>query len=225
MNSEAASLTAFLAGLASFISPCVFPLLPLYMSVIAPKGQKKGESLRSALFFVSGFTLVFVLMGLTASALGSLLFEYQDALRKAGGIFMVLMGLLQLGVFTLPTLARDWRPFLTKAGNSNGGTFVLGMAFVFGWIPCTGPVLSAILMYAGVEASLHKGFWLLLAYSAGFGVPLIAMAVATETLAGQFRSTLLPALAKIQTMSGLILVVIGVMLYFDWLTRLITMII
>ncbi len=222
MNSEIAFFTAFLAGLASFFSPCVFPLLPLYMSVIAPEAKGRGEALKAALAFVGGFTVVFILLGLTASALGGLLFQHQEALRKAGGIFMAAMGFLQLGLLPLGSLARDWRPFLDKAGR--GGSFMLGMAFVFGWIPCTGPVLSAILMYAGVEASLYQGAWLLTAYSIGFGLPLILVALATERLAVKFRDRLAPWLEILQKMSGAVLVVVGVMLYFNWLAKLLALI-
>ena len=217
---EIAFGAAFFAGLASFFSPCIFPLLPVYLSIIAPKDKELGKfsTLLSAFSFILGFTVVFTLMGMTASFLGEFFFDYQEELRKAGAVFMVFMGFVTTGIISFKFMAQDRRPFLNV---STGSSFLLGMAFVFGWIPCTGPVLATILMYAGVKSSVYYGAYLLLIYSAGFSVPLLVVALATEQFSKLFRMILLPYLNIIQKMSGIIMIIIGVMLYFDYLTKLI----
>lgn len=228
MTEQTAFLSAFLAGLASFFSPCVFPLLPLYFSVIVPDQDKSVDRLRvvtSAINFILGFTLVFILLGLTASALGSLLMQHQNLLRKTGGIFMVVMGLFQMGLFSANFLLRDWRPFLGKASYKKGsGAFLLGVAFVFGWMPCTGPVLASILMYASMQQSVYQGAYLLIFYSIGFSIPLLSLAFLTGGLAKKFKDNMMPYLEVIQKISGLVLVVIGILLYFDYLTMMVNMI-
>ena len=222
MTDDTVFLSAFIAGLASFFSPCVFPLLPLYFSVIVPDTDRPSGRwvvLTSAINFVLGFTLIFILLGLTASALGSLLMSYQTTIRKIGGVFMVLMGVFQMGIISSTFLMRDWRPFLGKTSYKEGsGAFLLGMAFVFGWMPCTGPVLASILMYAGMQQSVYYGAYLLSAYSVGFSIPLILIAVFTENFAQKFKNTMLPYLETIQKISGFVLIVIGVLLYLDYLT-------
>ncbi len=225
MTGELVFVTAFVAGLVSFFSPCVFPLLPLYIAIIAPKDRAADrlQTFKAALSFIAGFTLVFILLGVTASAIGSLLMEKQDVLRKIGGVFMVVMGFMQLGILPMGGLLKEWRPFLNKATYGTGGAFFLGMAFVFGWVPCTGPVLASILMYAGVESSLYQGAFLLLAYSAGFSLPLLLVALAAENISRAFKDRMLPYLELIQKVSGVILIVIGIMLYFDWLARVLGM--
>lgn len=223
VTQEVAIATAFFAGIASFFSPCIFPLLPLYISIIAPQKEELGKvkTLKAALLFIAGFTFVFILLGLTASALGSFLQEYQVVLRKVGGVFMVIMGLLQLGLIPLGWLIRDWRPLLEKKNYYEGGAFLLGMAFVFGWVPCTGPVLASILMYAGLESSIYYGAFLLLSYSLGFSIPLLVIALTTENIANVFRDKLSPYLTVIQKISGIILVIVGILLYSNWLVKIV----
>ena len=221
MTDDTAFIGAVLAGLVSFFSPCVFPLLPLYMSVIVPDREKSGklEVMTSALFFVLGFTVVFILLGLTASAIGSMLMKYQDMLRKAGGIFMVIMGFFQMGLFSSKFLMQEWRPFLGKVTYRKGlGPFLLGTAFVFGWIPCTGPVLSSILMYAGMKQSVYYGAYLLTAYSIGFSVPLLCLAFFTDNVSQKFKGAVTPHLDRLHKVAGFVLVLIGFALYFDYLS-------
>lgn len=225
MTDDTAFLGAALAGLVSFFSPCVFPLLPLYLSIIVPEKEKSGklEVMAAALSFVAGFTLVFILMGLTASAIGAMLMKYQDILRKAGGIFMVLMGLFQTGVFSSVLLLQEWRPLLGKTENKGVlGSFFLGTAFVFGWIPCTGPVLSSILMYAGMKQSVYHGAYLLTAYSVGFSIPLICLALFTDSMGKRFKDTVMPYLDKLHKIAGVVLILIGIALYFDYLSILLS---
>ena len=225
MTDETAFIGAAIAGLVSFFSPCVFPLLPLYLSVIVPDREKSGkfEVMTSALFFVLGFTVIFILLGLTASAIGAMLMKYQDTLRKAGGIFMVIMGLFQMGLFSSSFLMQEWRPFWGKVSYKRGlGPFLLGTAFVFGWIPCTGPVLSSILMYAGMKQSVYYGAYLLAAYSIGFSVPLFCLAFFTDSMGQRFKGAVMPYLDSLHKVAGFVLVLIGIALYFDYLSILIS---
>ncbi|MDR3348184.1 MAG: cytochrome c biogenesis protein CcdA [Acidaminococcales bacterium] len=210
------------AGLLSFFSPCVFPLMPLYLSAIAPGGAGRGRLavFAGALSFVAGFTLIFILLGLSASALGAFLAEYRNALRKAGALFMIGMGLFQLGIVSPGFLLRERRPLLDAAGQ-NGGAFILGMAFVFGWMPCTGPVLGAILIYAGTQESVRYGAFLLAAYSAGFSLPLLLTALATDSFAHRLRRLASPWLGAGQKLAGLSLIAIGALLYTNKLSQII----
>jgi cytochrome c-type biogenesis protein len=213
---------AALAGLVSFFSPCVFPLLPLYLAVIAPDRERRGRAavFVGALSFVAGFTLVFVFLGMTASALGVFLLEHRDVLRKGGALFMIGMGLFQLGAISPGFLLREKRPFLETAGRG-GGAFLLGMAFVFGWVPCTSPVLGSILIYAGTRESVYYGAFLLAAYSAGFSLPLLSAALASDDFARRLRGRVSPWLEPAQKLSGLAIIAVGALLYADKLTRII----
>ena len=210
------------AGLVSFFSPCVFPLLPLYLSVLAPERGGRGRLavFLGALSFAAGFTLVFVLLGLTASAFGIFLLEQRAVLRKAGGLLMIGMGLFQAGILSPGFLLRERRPLLKDAGKS-GGAFLLGMAFVFGWLPCTSPVLGAILIYAGTVESVYYGAFLLAAYSAGFSLPLLLAALATDNFFRRLRGKLSPWLEPAQKLAGLAVVVVGALLYTDKLAQII----
>ncbi len=224
IQSDIAFISAFLAGLVSFFSPCVFPLLPLYLSVIVPNKSSAGklQVISSACFFILGFTLIFVLLGLTASSVGEFFMQYQDVLRKIGGLFMAVMGLVQLGVLKLNFLMRQWQPLLSSHSGRKTSAFFLGMAFVFGWVPCTGPVLASILMYAGIKQSAAYGAYLLISYSIGFSLPLLIVALTTDKMANSLKGVLMPYLEALQKLSGLILITIGILLYFDFLTLIIT---
>jgi cytochrome c-type biogenesis protein len=163
---------------------------------------------------------VFILLGTTASALGAFLFERQDFLREFGGVVMMLMGLFQLDIIAPRFLLREWRPALTAAGKS-GGAFFLGAAFVFGWIPCTSPLLGAILAYAGTKDSAFYGAYLLAVYSAGFGLPLLLAALAAGGFARKLRGGSLAYLTVIRKVAGLIMLLVGLLLYLDKLSAII----
>lgn len=173
---------AFIAGLISFLSPCVLPLVPgylSYMSGLAPgAGGDAANGLRAAtaaLFFVLGFTAVFVALGATATLLGSLLRNYQALLTRAGGIFIILLGLVFMGVLKIPWLYREARFHPTPAAGA-WGSVVLGGAFAFGWSPCIGATMGAILTMAagrGTTGGPGEGAMLLAVYSLGLGVPFI----------------------------------------------------
>ena len=156
-----------------------------------------------------------MLLGLTASALGSLLMEYQTALRRAGAVLMVALGLFQTGIIAPAVLLRDERPFLSGAAVGGCSRFLLGMAFVLGWMPCSSPLLGGILLYAGLSDSMYYGGWLLTAYSAGFALPLLAAALTADKFILRLKSAPLPWLGVVQKLSGLALIITGLLLYFN----------
>lgn len=181
---------AFLAGLASFLSPCVLPLVPPYLCYIGgatlddltnaePLRQVARRAFYGAVLFVSGFTVVFVLLGAGASAIGNVLRAHLDTLSLIAGIAIILMGLNFLGVFRIALLSRTARAHVAEP-TGVWGAFVMGLAFAFGWTPCLGPVLGAILAVAGSEATVTKGAALLAVYSAGLGVPFLLAALAVR---------------------------------------------
>ena len=177
---SAPSLTvAFLAGLLSFMSPCVLPLLPSYLGVLGGGGASGGVGWGRALGFVAGFGVVFIALGATASTLGALLAPHKVLLGQLAGGLIVFFGLLMLGVFRLPGLMRDTRP-LAAAGRS--GPVALGAAFAFGWSPCLGPTLGSILGLAASSASLGSGVLLLSAYTLGLAAPFLLAAAFWQRL-------------------------------------------
>ena len=187
---------AFGAGVVSFFSPCVAPLIPGYLSMISglsgdqlTRGGRAhtARALRAALQFVLGFVLVFVLLGVAASLLGGLLGPSRRLLNEAAGVVMIAMGLLVLEVLRLPFLYRARKLELSAAALGPAGPALLGMVFAFGWTPCVGPILAAILFYAGSTQTVGQGASLLLLYALGMAVPFVATGVAFTRMAGAFR--------------------------------------
>src|SRR3712207_532286 len=180
---------AALGGLISFLSPCVLPLVPPYLSFLAgttfdqlSAGDNRGVRRRAvlaSLLFVAGFTTVFVVLGATASALGQLVRQYLDVLSTVAGLAIVAMGLHFLGVFRIGLLYREARLQVERPVGL-WGAYVMGLAFAFGWTPCIGPILGSILAVAGAEASLAEGAFLPPGYSAGLGIPFVVPAFALK---------------------------------------------
>lgn len=218
---------AFLAGILSFLSPCVLPLVPTYLAYVGGSaGARRAIVLRNAGFFVLGFSLVFIAMGASASALGSVLREYQGTLTIIGGVLVIGFGLVMLGVVRLPVLYRDTRRPLgpgTDTAKPWGAT-VLGAAFAFGWTPCIGPVLGAILTAAGAAGTLASGVGLLAAYSAGLAVPFMIAALALEPFL-RVSSRMRPWLPWIERGAGALLLVVGVLMVSGAFARLNTLLI
>jgi cytochrome c-type biogenesis protein len=203
---------AFAAGLLSFVSPCVLPLLPVYLSFVSGVGVDRlaGERRRllwTSLLFVAGFTLVFMLMGAGAGGVGHLLVRHRRELTIAAGAFIAFSGLVVAGVIPLPKPVMRMSP--TRRGA--GGAFITGMALAVGWTPCVGYVLGAILSMAASSRSAVSGSLLLLAYSAGLGLPFVLAAVAFD-----WMSARLGAVKRhyrgIQIVAGVLLVVFGVLM-------------
>ncbi|MBV9440975.1 MAG: cytochrome c biogenesis protein CcdA [Candidatus Eremiobacteraeota bacterium] len=184
--------TAFLAGLVSFVSPCVLPLIPAYLSFLTGssleelKAQSDAASrarvMLHALAFVAGFTVVFMAIGLSASAVGSLLASYKDWIARFGGAVVILLGLNMLGLFKIPALMMDKRLQIRSANRSFFASFLVGIGFAAGWSPCVGPILSGIILLASQEHYARAAF-LLFVYSMGLAVPLLITAGAiTQSL-------------------------------------------
>ena len=189
MATDVTLTAAAAAGLLSFLSPCVLPLVPPYLTFIAGttieelssenESAARRDVMLAAALFVAGFSTVFVALGATASAFGQVIREYIDVLSLAAGLAIIVMGLHFLGVFRLTFLYREARVQVEKPVGL-WGAYVMGLAFAFGWTPCIGPILAAILAVAGSEDTVLKGAGLLAIYSAGLGVPFLAAALAIE---------------------------------------------
>ncbi len=208
------------AGLVSFLSPCVLPLVPSYLSLMSGVGASElavatkvdqRRLLRSTLLFVAGYSAVFVALGAAASAVGSFLFDHQIGLRRVSGVLIVVMGLALAGLVRPAFFDRERRFHVSSAALGSYAPPVMGAAFAFGWSPCIGPVLGAILGLAAQSASLGRGVLLLLAYSAGLGVPFVASGLAFGRLTGAF-SWVKRHFGVINLVSGLLLAAFGVLL-------------
>lgn len=234
MESQVGLAAAFVAGVVSFLSPCVLPLVPGYISFltgVTPGDEdsrgRVGDVLLPSLLFVAGFTAVFVALGASASLLGSALSQYRDVLAVAGGVLIVAFGVLLLGVVKVPWLFSEARfdPAKTRS-MGRWAAPAMGVVFAFGWTPCVGPVLGSILMLAGSQASAGRGSLLLLAYSAGLAIPFVATSLLLERLRTALtwmnRRTVV-----LNRVAGVVLVVLGVLIatgrlamVTGWLSRL-----
>ncbi|MBU6366452.1 MAG: cytochrome c biogenesis protein CcdA [Gemmatimonadetes bacterium] len=217
-------LVAFTAGLLSFLSPCVLPLVPSYITFITGMGlddatQARRTALLHAVLFVAGFSFIFVALGAGATAFGQLLREYRVWIARLGGALMVLMGLWMLDVVRVGALQRERRVHLSDKPIGYLGTVLVGVAFGAGWTPCLGPTLGAILLLAASEASLGRGIGLLVAYSAGLALPFLLSALALERFLGVFQR-LRPHMGRLHRIAGGLLVVVGVLMFTGWFERL-----
>jgi len=217
-------LVAFAAGLLSFLSPCVLPLVPSYVGFLTGMSvpelsTRRRTALLHALCFVVGFSLIFVLLGASATALGRALKYNQVWLTRIGGVLITVFGLYCLGVFKFGALQMERRVHLEDKPVGFLGSVLVGMAFGAGWTPCIGPILGAILSLATVEADVGRGMLLLGAYSAGLAVPFLLAAVAVEKFFDWFQGfrRYLPWVMRV---SGVLLVVVGVLMMTGEFTRL-----
>ena len=190
--------TAFAAGIISFLSPCVLPLVPGYVSYVAgdtlthgrhPDGRmQRLSALGLSLCFVAGFSTVFIALGAGATSLGQLLLRYKYEANIAAGVIVIVFGLFMAGVLKLAWLQRDLRFHVDIKGGRPLGAYLIGLAFAFGWTPCIGPVLGAILTVSAVAATVSSGTALLAAYSLGLGIPFLVTAVYTDGLLAWLKS-------------------------------------
>ncbi len=220
---------AFLAGLASFLSPCVFSLVPAYVGYLSGRsvGMAEGASNRWVTFshglaFVLGFSTIFVLLGVAASAFGGLLYDVRNIIAKVGGVVVVILGLHMIGVFRIPFLEYDTRIQTMpdrKWGYLSSG--MMGVFFSAGWSPCVGPVLGAILTLAINGGSISLGATLLSAYSAGLAIPFLVAALGIGWVSNTLRKYG-KVMRYVEVVMGVILVIVGIMLFmgtFELLAR------
>ncbi len=203
---------AFLGGILSFLSPCVLPLVPTYLAYVGGSAEAKRRVLIfNALSFILGFSLIFVALGASASALGSVLRANQQVLMVVGGALVIFFGLVMLGVIKLPWLYRDTRVRYEGETRTPWGALLLGMAFAAGWTPCIGPILGAILTMAGAAGTLAAGVGLLGAYAVGLGVPFLLAALLLDPFM-RFSKGFRRWLPWVERVAGVILVVAGVLM-------------
>jgi cytochrome c-type biogenesis protein len=211
-----ALMVAFGAGLFSFLSPCVLPIVPPYLAYMGgismqeftATGQASRRAILPALFFVLGLSTVFLLLGFTASTMGNLFLRNQDMFAKISGAVVIVFGLHFLGVFRIPFLMREARLDAGDRGGSAMGAYVLGLAFAFGWTPCIGPVLGMILTMAASEATVARGTLLLGVYALGLGLPFLLAAIFVQrsmTLMNRLKRHM----AMIEKLMGILLVLVG----------------
>ena len=237
MSSLPLPIAAFLAGVASFLSPCVLPLVPGYISMITGASVEELQSkdrkllntvLLHSVMFILGFTLVFVILGAAATGLGHLVKIYKRQLTWIAGLVIIVLGLHLTGIFKIKALYADKRLHSVGGGKSPLGAFAVGFAFAFGWTPCIGPILATILMVAGNTATVYRGILLLFIYSMGLAVPFLVTSIGINgflSFYGKFRRHL----HLVEVLSGVFLVAFGLLImtghftvlsgYFGFLNR------
>lgn len=230
MASQITVAAAFGAGVLSFLSPCVLPLVPGYLSFVsgvnfaaaradggAQVAHNRTTVMVNSLAFVLGFSTVFIVLGASATFIGAFLLAYQQILAKAAGVLLILFGIHMTGLVPIKALYQEKRFHVVNKPLGLIGAYVVGCAFAFGWTPCIGPILAGILTVAGSQDSVGQGILLLAAYSAGLGVPFLLAALGISqffTFFDKFKHHL----RKVEIASGLLLVAVGVLIFSDKLS-------
>ncbi|HEU4333241.1 MAG TPA: cytochrome c biogenesis protein CcdA [Candidatus Eisenbacteria bacterium] len=219
---EVSLLAAFLAGVVSFLSPCVLPLVPSYVTFITgvsfdeltaedKTGRVRRLTILHSIAFIVGFSIVFISLGATATAAGRFLREYQDLLRQVGGVLIILFGLYLTGLLPIAALSREAKFRMTSKPLGLLGSVLVGITFAAGWTPCIGPILASILLYASTAEKAGTGVLLLSIYSLGLGVPFFLASLGMNTFLAASRK-LRASLRIIEIVSGVILIAFGVAL-------------
>lgn len=219
-------LAAFLAGILSFLSPCVLPLVPGYVSLISGASVEDLQSperrmLRTVMLhsvtFVLGFSVVFIALGAVATSIGQVVNEYHSLLSKIAGIIVIIFGLHLTGIWKIKALYADKRLHDVKGGSSAVGSFAVGFAFAFGWTPCIGPILATVLALAAASATVARGVLLLAAYSAGLAVPFLLTALGIGEFL-RFYQRFRRYLHAVEILSGALLLFVGSLVFLNRLT-------
>jgi len=224
MNHELSIPIAFVAGVVSFLSPCVLPLVPGYVSMLSGasieelktdvSSQLVNRVLRNSLAFIVGFTVVFVILGASATWVGKFLLAQRTVFNIVAGIIVIIFGLHLTGLVKIPLLYREARLETGAPKRGLGGAFLLGFAFAFGWTPCIGPILAAILALAAQRQTVFQGMFLLAIYSAGLAIPFLLTSLGLSTFLrfyGGFRKHL----QAVEVASGVLLIALGVLMAFN----------
>lgn len=218
MNPDISIFIALGAGLISFFSPCVLPLVPSYISLLlgeyAETGGKK-KLLFSSLIFVAGFSLVFIILGLSASFIGQLLLKNINILNKIGGLLIVILGAHLSGIINIKFLYGE-KGFELKNKNRLLRPLIMGFTLAFAWTPCVGPVLSTILIYAGTKQTILQGGVLLAFYSLGFAIPFLLSALSLDWILPGFKK-INPYLPFLQKLAGVLLILLGILIFTNYL--------
>lgn len=229
-SQEVTYLGAFIAGLLSFLSPCVLPLIPSYITYITglsfadlqdehPSHVIRRKSLLHSTSFILGFTVVFVLLGASATLIGTFMHTHAAFIRRVGGVLVVLLGAHVAGLLPIRLLLGEKRLSFRNRPAGFAGSFLVGIAFAAGWTPCIGPILATILMVAATEENVYQGIVLLLLYSLGLGIPFLLSSLAMHqflTLFNRFRKHI----RLFEIVTGLFLMLVGVLIFGNWLSRL-----
>ncbi len=221
-------IAAFVAGLVSFLSPCVLPLVPGYVSLISGVGVEELKSQQTGLLrkvmlnsvaFIIGFSTVFIALGAISTEVGQVMARYKSVLAQVAGVVIILFGLHLTGILRINALYSDKRLHNMKGGSTVGGAFLIGFAFAFGWTPCVGPILSVILGFAAAQDSVAKGVLLLAIYSMGLAVPFLLTSLGIERFL-KFYSRFKTHMHALEVGSGGLLIVLGILLIFGRFTLL-----
>jgi cytochrome c-type biogenesis protein len=229
-NQEVTYAGAFIAGLLSFLSPCVLPLIPSYITYITglsfndlqaehPTHIVRQKTFFHSLCFILGFTAVFVLLGASATLVGAFLQEHTSAIRKIGGVLIFLFGIHVTGLLPLEILLGEKRVTVHHKPTGYVGSFLVGLVFAAGWTPCIGPILASILMVAATEEKVIHGIILLLLYSLGLGIPFLFSSLALHqflTLFNRFKRFI----RIFEIITGIFLMLVGILIFSNWLSRL-----
>jgi cytochrome c-type biogenesis protein len=237
MNSLPLPVAAFVAGLISFLSPCVLPLVPGYVSLISGVGVEELKSREGQLFrkvmlnsgaFIIGFSIVFITLGALSTEVGQVLAQYKSLLARVAGAVIILFGLHLSGIFQIKALLADTRLHSLKGSSSAWGAFVIGFAFAFGWTPCVGPILAVVLGFAAAQNTVIKGILLLAIYSSGLAVPFLLTSLGIERFL-KFYNRFKFHMHAVEVASGVLLIFLGGLLvlgrftiisgYFSFLNR------
>jgi len=228
MTSLPLPLAAFVACLISFLSPCVLPLVPGYVSLISGVGveelkAQEGRLLRKVMLnsaaFILGFSIVFITLGAISTEVGQFLARYKSLLAQVAGVVIIVFGLHLTGIFKIKALYADTRMHSVKGGSTAWGAFVIGFAFAFGWTPCVGPILAVILGFAAAQDSVFKGILLLAVYSMGLAVPFLLTSLGIERFL-KFYTRFRSHMHALEVISGALLIALGGLLVFGRFTLL-----
>lgn len=221
-------IVAFTAGLLTFLSPCLLPMIPAFIAYITgisfsdlkdegKRAEVRKKTIIHALLFIAGFSVIFILLGLTATAVGKALFKYQKFIRIAGGILIMLFGLQLLGVLKLNFLAKERQFRIAAKGASYLGSFLIGVTFAAAWTPCAGPILGSILVLAGTKANAAIGAKLLIIYSAGIAIPFFITALLINSFLA-ISEKLQKIISIINIIGGVFLLIIGFLVATNYFT-------
>ena len=220
-------MVAFTAGLLTFLSPCFLPLIPSYIVYITgialedltspeKKRQARKKTAIHSIFFIFGFSIIFVLLGLTASAIGKALFRFQDIIRMVGGVLIILFGLNLMGILNLDFLLKEKKFHLPTKGLGYFGSFLVGVTFAAAWTPCAGLILGSILVLAGTKASLAEGAKFLSVYSLGIAVPFFITSLLVNSFVVYFKKVQ-KFIGAITYISGIFLILLGIAVLTNYL--------